>query len=189
MGLPGGAEQRQRIGGQGDVPVCGALAAVDRDLETLAIEVRDLQGEGCMEPESHARDGGAGDVVVSGGGGGEESPDVLTTEHGWETVCGVRAHEREGVPVAREDVLREKADATVGEAHGSWGKAIDVCAVQEGVLQRLCSDAVGGCVGERSQQAYCTDRGFLRPFAFATALESRKHWWTQWGHEMSPCLR
>jgi len=113
------------------------------DLETLAIEVRDLQGEGCMEPESQARDGGEGDVVVEGGGGHEESPDLLNTAHGWETGGGVRAQEREGVPVAREDVWREEADATGAEAQGSWGKAIDIFAVQEGVLKRLCRDAVG----------------------------------------------
>jgi len=45
MGFPGGAEQSQRIGGQGDITVFGALAAVDRDLEALAVNVRDLQGE------------------------------------------------------------------------------------------------------------------------------------------------
>ena len=52
MGFPGGAEQSEGLCGQGDVPVFGALAAVDMDLETLPIDVRDLQGEGCMEPQS-----------------------------------------------------------------------------------------------------------------------------------------
>src|SRR5712691_9371437 len=44
---------------------------------------------------------------------------------------------------ALEDVLREEANATGADTHGSWGKAIDVFAVQEGVLQLLCRDAVG----------------------------------------------
>ena len=39
MGFPGGAEQSQRSGGQGDVTIVGALAAVDMDLEALAINV------------------------------------------------------------------------------------------------------------------------------------------------------
>ena len=52
VGFPGGAEQRERIFGQGDVPVFGPLAAVDMDLEALAIDVRDLQEEGFMEPEA-----------------------------------------------------------------------------------------------------------------------------------------
>jgi hypothetical protein len=93
MGFPGGAEQSQGILGQGDVPVFGALAAVDMDLEALAIEVRDLQGEGFLEPEAQAVDGGEGDLVVPGGSGGKEPPDLLHTEDGGETVCRLRAQE------------------------------------------------------------------------------------------------
>src|SRR5262249_2181604 len=37
MGLPRGAEQRQGLGGQGDVPVLGARTAMDMDLEALAV--------------------------------------------------------------------------------------------------------------------------------------------------------
>jgi hypothetical protein len=47
------------------------------------------------------------------------------------------------VPVALEDVLIEEADAAVADAHGSRGKAIDVCPVQEVVLKVLFRDAVG----------------------------------------------
>ena len=68
MGFPVGAEQREGIGGQGDVPVFGALATMDMDLEALTIDVRDLQGEGLMEPEAQAIDGGEVDLVVEGGG-------------------------------------------------------------------------------------------------------------------------
>ena len=35
------------------------------------------------------------------------------------------------MPITLEDVLREEADAAGAEAQGRWGKAIDVCAVQE----------------------------------------------------------
>ena len=189
MGFPVGAEQSQGICGQGDVPVFGALAAVDMDLEALAIDVGDLQGEGFMEPEAQAIDGGEVDLVVQGGGGREEPPDLLHTEDGGETVCGLRAQEREGVPVALEDVLREEADAAVADAHGRWGEAIDVFPVQEGALQLLFGDAVGGFVGELSQQADFPDIGCLGPFAFATELERRNHVLTQWGHEMSPFVR
>src|SRR5712691_8180655 len=96
------------------------------DLEALAIDVGTLKGESVMESESQARDGGKGELVVQGSGGREESPELLHTEDGWETVCGLRADEREGVPVALEDVLIEEADATVADAHGSWGEAVDI---------------------------------------------------------------
>jgi hypothetical protein len=142
MGFPGGAEQREGLLGQGDVAVFGALAAVDMDLEALAINVGDLQEEGFMEPQSQAIDGGKVDLVVEGGGSREEPSDFLNTEHSGETVGGLRAHEREGVPVALEDVLVEEADATIAGAHGRGGEAIDVFAVQEIVLEFLCRDEV-----------------------------------------------
>jgi len=52
MGFPVGAEQREGIGGQEDVAVFSALAAVDMDLEALAIDVGDLKEEGFMKPEA-----------------------------------------------------------------------------------------------------------------------------------------
>jgi hypothetical protein len=64
MGLPGGAPQCEGLGGQGDVAICGALAAMDRALEALAVTVRDLEAEGFLEPEAEARDGGKGALVV-----------------------------------------------------------------------------------------------------------------------------
>jgi hypothetical protein len=98
----------------------------------------------------------------------------------------LRAHEREGVPVALEDVLREEAEAAVADAHRSGGEAVDVFPVQEVVLQLLFRDVVGGFVVELREQADFTDIRGLSPFAFATELESRDHVLTQRGHEMSP---
>ena len=185
MGFPVGAEQREGLGGQGDVPVFGALPTMDRNLEALAIDVRDLQGEGFMEPGAQAIDGGEGRVVVEGGGGREESLDLLHTEDGGEPACGLHAKEREGVPVALEDVLVEEADATGAEAQGRGGEAIDVFPVQAIARQLLFGDAVGGFVVELGQQADFPDRGFLSPFALTTELESRNHVLTQGGQTTS----
>jgi hypothetical protein len=63
-------------------------------------------------------------------------------------VGGLRTHEREGVPVALEDMLREEANATIADAHGCGGKAVDVFAVQEVALKFLFSNAVGCFVVE-----------------------------------------
>ena len=123
---------------------------------------------------------------MQGGGGREEPPDLLHTEDGGETVGGVRVHEREGVPVAREDVLREEADATIAEAHGRWGEAVDVFPVEEGVLQLLFGEQVGRCAIELSEQAYFTDRGLLGTLSLTTELQCGNHVLTQWGHEISP---
>src|SRR5712691_8043329 len=90
MGFPVGTEQREGLGGQRDVPVFGALATMNMDLEALAIDVRDLEGEGFMEPEAQAIDGGEIRLVVEGGGRREESLDLLHTEDGREPVGGLR---------------------------------------------------------------------------------------------------
>jgi hypothetical protein len=189
MGFPVSAEQCQCLFGQGNIPVFGALAAVDMDLETWAIDVGDLQEEGFVESESQAIDGGAVDLVVQGGSGPQEALDLLHTEHGGETVRDLRANEREGVPIAFEDVLREEAEATGAEAHGRGGEAVDVVAVQEGVLQLLFRNPVGGFVVELGQQADFPNRGFLSPFALAAEVEGRKHVLTQGAHEISPFVR
>jgi hypothetical protein len=121
-GLPGGTEQREGLGGQGDGPVFGALAPMDLALEARALKVGDLQEAGCMEPEAHARDGGAGDLMMEGSGRWQEPPDLLHPEDGGETVGGVRAQERERMPVALEAVWREEADAAVADAQGGGGR-------------------------------------------------------------------
>jgi hypothetical protein len=49
-------------------------------------------------------------------------------------VGGLHTQECKGVPVALEDVLIEKADATVADTHGRWGEAVDIFPVQKVVL-------------------------------------------------------
>jgi hypothetical protein len=188
MSFPGGAEQHEGLGRQRDVPIFGALAAVDMDLQALTIDVRDLQAEGCMEPQAQALDDGKVDLGVQGGGGREEPADLCHTEDGREAVGGLRAQERQRGPVTLEHVLRKEADAAGAEAHRSRGEAINVFPVQEVVLQFLCRDAVGGLVGELSQQADFADIGLLGTFAFAAELQRGDHVLTQRGHEISPFL-
>jgi hypothetical protein len=159
------------------------------DLEALPVHSGALQGKGCMEPEAQARDRGAGDLVVQGGGGVEEPPDRLHTEDSGETRGSLSPQEREGVPVARENVRREEAAAPGAEAHRSRGKASDIFAVQEGTLPLRVREAVGGWVRALGQEADFPARGFLGPFALAAEVESRNHVLTQWGHESSPFVR
>ena len=80
--------------------------------------------------------------MVEGRSRRKDTSACCTTEASGEMVGGVRAQEREGVPSACEDVWREDAETTGADAQGSWGEAIDMFPVQEGVWQCLCSDAV-----------------------------------------------
>ena len=102
---------------------------------------------------------------------------------------GVRTQERQRGPGTLQDVLRAEAEATVADAPGRRGQVIDVLAVQEGTLQRLCGAAVGGLVVALGQQADCSDRGCLRPFACAAEVESRAHLLTPWAPVVSPFVR
>ena len=77
----------------------------------------------------------------------------------------------------------------VADAHGRWGEAGDVFAVQDGALQLLCRNVVGGFVVALREQADCTDRGLLGPLALAAELKRSNHSLTQWGHERSPFVR
>jgi hypothetical protein len=185
-GCPGSAEEGQWLFREGNIPVFSALAAVDRDLKTGAIDVGDLQEGGFVESESQAIDGREGDVVVQGGSGRQEALDLLHTEDGGEPVGGVRTQEREGVPVALENVRREEAEPPGAEAQGRRGQTSDIFPVEEVALEFLCRDAVGGGMGALSQEADFPDRRCLSPFALATEVESRNHVLTQWGHEISP---
>jgi hypothetical protein len=103
-GFPGGAEPCQRLFGEGNVPVFGARAAVDMDLETRAIDVGELEAKGRVASEAQAIDGREVDLGVQGSGRREEPPDLRHTEDGGETGGGVRTQEREGVPGTLEDV-------------------------------------------------------------------------------------
>src|SRR5262249_26442916 len=188
-GLPRGAEQSQRLDGQGDIAVFGALPTVDMDLEALTIDVGALQEEGVVKPESQAIDRGEVDLVMPGGSRLEDTSDFFKTEDSGEVVRGLRAPERQRRPVALEDVLREEAKPAVADTHGRGGEAINIVAVQAVVLQLLCGDTVGGFAVELSQQTDSPDRGCLRPFARAAAMESRDHLLTQRGHEISPFVR
>jgi len=93
------------------------------------------------------------------------------------------------VPVGLEDVLVEEADTPVTEAHGSWGKASDVGAMEARALQCRCCYPIWRCAVERREEAYLTDRGWWGTLALATELQRSDHVLTQWGHELSPFLR
>jgi hypothetical protein len=76
MGFPVGPQECEGLGGQGNVAVFGAFAAVDMDLETRAIDVGDLEKEGFVEPQAQAIDGGEVDLVVPGGSARQEALDL-----------------------------------------------------------------------------------------------------------------
>jgi hypothetical protein len=145
------------------------------NLSALAVNVGDLQVEGFVEPESQAIDRGEVDLIVQGGGSLEQTSDFLGTEDGGEAVFGLSANERQGVPVALEDIVIEEPDATVADTHRSWRETIDIFSVQEVGLKLRFGDQVRGLAIELSEHAYFTDIGLLGPFAFATELECGNH--------------
>ena len=142
-----------------------------------------------MEAQPTAVNGGEGDTIVQGSGGMEETAHCCQAEESWEAVCRLGSHEGECLPVAPKDMVGEKTDATGAHAHGSWGEAIDVFAVQAVGLELLFGDHVRRFAIELGQQTDLTDRGFLRTLTLAAELKRGKHLLTQGGHEISPFLR
>ena len=86
----------------------------------------------------------------------QQTFDLLKAEDSGETVFGLGANERQGMPVALEDVLVEEFDATVADAHRSRGEVVDVFAVQEVVLKLGFGDQVWGFAKELREQSYLT---------------------------------
>src|SRR5262245_40065853 len=116
---------------------------MDLDLEALAVNIGDLQGQGFMEPEAQAIDGSEVDLSMQGGSRLEDTSDFFNTEDGGETVGGLCAQERQRGPVACEDVLTEEADAAVADAQRGWCEAIGSLGGREGSRERLFRDGCG----------------------------------------------
>ena len=159
---------------------------MDMDLETLAIDVRDLEGEGCIEPEAQALDGGEVRLIVHGCRRLRKTSDFFHTEDGGEPVCGLSANEVEELPGTLQNVQGEESEAAGADAHGVWRELIDVFAMEHIVLELGCGDEVWGCAIELCQQAHLADRRLLRAFTLATELQRGDHLLAQWCHQMSP---
>jgi hypothetical protein len=161
---------------------------MDRDDHTLRVNVGNLKGEGFVEPESQAVDGGEGALIVQGCGGSAESPDLLDAEDGRKTVFGLGAKEWQRMPVACEDMLGEESDAAGAEAHGRRGEVVNVFTVQEGVLKLGFGDQIRGFAKALSEQADLSDISLLGTLSLTAELKRGDHLLTQWSHETSPFL-
>ena len=116
--------------GKGTVPVFGAFATVDWTWRRWPSRSETWRERAAWSRRPKRETVGKETWLCKGVADVQESLDLLHTEDGGEPVGGLRAKEREGVPVTLEDMLGEEADATVADAHGRWGEAIDVLPVQ-----------------------------------------------------------
>jgi hypothetical protein len=93
---------------------------VDVEHVARAIDIAHLQGEGFVETQSTAVEGGAVDAIVQRRHGLEETMHLLEAANGREPLFGRGSHACQGLPVAFENLLGEKAQSAVTEAHGAW---------------------------------------------------------------------
>ena len=77
VGFPGGSQQVEGAIGQGDVAVLGALTPVHVDHVARAIDIAHVQGEGLVEAQSTAVEGGEVDAMVQRSHGLEEAMNLL----------------------------------------------------------------------------------------------------------------
>lgn len=71
---------------------------------SLAVDVRNLEKEACVQSESQAIDGGKVHTVVQGGGHAEQATYFLHTEESWEPVFGLSSNEVEELPITFQNV-------------------------------------------------------------------------------------
>jgi hypothetical protein len=140
---PGVSYEGEGIWRAGDVAVRGPLAPMHVDHASWAVDGSNVAQESCVPSASQALDGGKGPTVVPGCGQAEQATHVLPTEESWEPVCGLRSHEVEALPIARQNVEGEEAEAARADAHGGGREVIDVCAMQHVVRELGFGDEVG----------------------------------------------
>jgi hypothetical protein len=186
--FPGGASQVEGVIGQGDGAVLRALATMHMPHVARAVDGTHLKGERCVEAQSTAGEGGAGGAMVQGRQGLEEAWARCAAENGREAWFGLSSHALQGFPGASQDLLVEETESALTDAHGAWRETIAVFSMPKRGWQVLGGDAVGGFVGELSQQADLAARGLLSTFALATELQSGAHVLAQWGHDRPPLL-
>lgn len=144
MGRPIVTQGVQGDLGQGDIPVLGALAAMDMDAHALFVNIADLQVQGFVEPQSTGINGGEIGFVLRGGNGAENSLDFIDTEHRGQAVFPFDMDERQGVPVALEHIDEEEFDAAVADPHGGGRPFVDISAVQKIVLKLGLGNLIRG---------------------------------------------
>ena len=74
-----------------------------------AIDIAHVQGEGLVEAQSTAVEGGEVDAMVQRSHGLEEAMNLLEAENGREPLFGLGSHEFQGLPGAFENLLGESA--------------------------------------------------------------------------------
>jgi hypothetical protein len=189
VGGPGGSSEGEGIWRAGAVAVLGPRAPMPVAHASWAVAVSNGEQASCVPSASHARDGGKGHTVVPGCGQAEQATHCLPTEESWEPVCGLRSHEVEALPIARQNVEGAEADAARAEAPGGGREVLDVCAMQHVVLELGVGDAGWGLAIALRQQAPLADRRWLRACTRATALQRGAHVLAPWGHDTSPFVR
>ena len=145
MGVPGSAEQGQGLCGQGNLPVGGALAAVD-----LALGVgqrgrrpagRGLRGVGGPSERRWCRRPGG----CQGGAAARRRRTSATRSTAGRRGVRLAAPAGRACAHACEDVRRDEAEAAGAEAPGGGGEAVDVCPVQAKRCRSCAGSGRGRC--------------------------------------------
>ena len=144
------------------------------------LDVRDLEAEGVMEPEAQ-REMVVQEPWLCKGVAALRSRRTSSTLRTAGRRCVVCARMSAGC-ASRVGGRVERRSGCHG-SRDAWtrGKAVDVFAGQEGALQLLCREAVGGLVVERREQADFTDIGLLGTLALAAELQRSNQVLAQWG--------
>ena len=151
--------------GQRDIAALGALAAMHVDHHELTVDIGDFEMEAFVKPQSAGIHGGKIDVVVKRFDVGQNASNFFDTQDSGQAVFVLGTQDGENVPVARQDIDVEKANAAVADAHGLGRPVIDVFTLEEVLLEFLFRNPIG-CFGiELRKHAHRASVGLLGSFS------------------------
>lgn len=135
---------QQGIGcfGKGNIAILGALAPVDMDHPSLAIDIGDFQKKTFLEAQTAGINGHQVGIVVEGTHQRQNLFDFVSGEHGGKPSFPARLGDGKQMPVFFEDVFEEELNAGITDAHGSGTPAGDVLPVDEIVEQFVFRDEI-----------------------------------------------
>jgi len=165
MSEPVLAQQMEGRLGQRDVAVLGALTAVDMDHHALAVDIGDFEMPRFVKAQATGVHGGEKDVVGEVFDLGQKASDLFDAQDSGQAVFVLGTQDGENVPVARQDIDVEKANAAVADAHGLGRPVIDVFTLEEVLLEFLFRNPIG-CFGiELRKHAHRASVGLLGSFS------------------------
>ena len=171
MGYPITAKQLIGLLRKGNIAILGALASMNMDHHSFAVDVGDLQGECFRDPQSASIDGGKASVVLKGADTTQNAEDFSLLHDTGKSPLLLGFKIGEDVPVAFQHVDEEEFDPAVGNAQSGRRPLVHISAMKEVVFELGLADLIRGSAVEVHEQTHRAGVAFLGALAHAGKLQ------------------